>query len=217
MSSQSQLPTVDERLQTLRDTHGESVSVDELGDVVYGVLETLEGDLMVGRDSANGSIHQELTDLSTYMEQTRRELATIRPHYTRLEEIPKATDELDAVVQATEEATDRILDAAEEMEAIAKTADAVTAERVLAVVTKIYEASNFQDITGQRITKVLNTLRYAEEKIGMMAELLGHAEDAVEFVDDDPVDEEADLLEGPQMADAANSQDDIDALFADLD
>ena len=217
MSSQLAVPTVEERLDALREKHGESVSVDELGEVVYGVLDTLEGDLTVGRDSANGSIHRELTDLSSYMEMTRRELAAIRPNQTRLEEIPMATDELDAVVAATEEATDRILDAAEEMEAIAKVADPVIAERVLAVVTKIYEASNFQDITGQRISKVLNTLRYAEEKIGMMAELMGHTEDAQEAAPEEPESEEADLLHGPQMTEVANSQDDIDALFADFD
>jgi len=216
MSSQLAVPTVQERIETLRDKHGDAVSLDELGEVIFGMLDTMEGDLTVGRDSANGSIHRELTDLSEYMEQTRRELATIRPHYTRLEEIPKATDELDAVVAATEEATDRILDAAEEMEAIAKTADAVTSERVLAVVTKIYEASNFQDITGQRISKVLTTLRYAEEKIGMMAELMGHTEETPEQVDE-KAEDEVDLLEGPQMADVANSQDDIDALFAEFD
>lgn len=217
MSSQLAVPTVEERLDALREKHGDSVSVDELGEVVYGVLDTLEGDLTVGRDSANGSIHRELNDLSSYMEMTRRELAAIRPNQTRLEEIPMATDELDAVVAATEEATDRILDAAEEMEAIAKIADPVVAERVLAVVTKIYEASNFQDITGQRISKVLNTLRYAEEKIGMMAELMGHSEDAQEAPAEEPESEEEDLLHGPQMTEVANSQDDIDALFADFD
>ena len=216
MSSQLAVPTVQERIETLRDKHGDAVSLDELGEVIFGMLDTMEGDLTVGRDSANGSIHRELTDLSEYMEQTRRELATIRPHYTRLEEIPKATDELDAVVAATEEATDRILDAAEEMEAIAKSADPVISERVLAVVTKIYEASNFQDITGQRISKVLTTLRYAEEKIGMMAELMGHTEETPEQVDE-KAEDEVDLLEGPQMADVANSQDDIDALFAEFD
>lgn len=217
MSSQLVVPTVEERLEALRDKHGESVSIDALGEVVYGVLDTLEGDLTVGRDSANGSIHRELSDLSSYMEATRRELAAIRPNQTRLEEIPQATDELDAVVAATEEATDRILDAAEEMEAIAKATDPVTAERVLGVVTKIYEASNFQDITGQRISKVLTTLRYAEEKIGMMAELMGHSEDADEAPAEEPANEEEDLLHGPQMVDVANSQDDIDALFADFD
>lgn len=217
MSSQLAVPSVEERLEALREKHGVSVPIEELGEVVYGVLDTLEGDLTVGRDSANGSIHRELSDLTSYMEMTRRELAAIRPNQTRLEEIPMATDELDAVVAATEEATDRILDAAEEMEAIAKIAEPVVAERVLAVVTKIYEASNFQDITGQRITKVLNTLRYAEEKIGMMAELMGHAEDAPEAPSEEPENEEADLLQGPQMVDIANSQDDIDALFADFD
>lgn len=208
-------PSVEERIEALRDAHGDSVPIEDLGEVVVSILDTLQGDLSVGRDQANGSVHKELSDLADYIENTRKELSHIRPHHTRLEEIPKATDQLGAVVAATEEATGRILDAAEEMEAIAKIAESDIAERLLGVVTTIYEASNFQDITGQRITKVIRTLEYVEEKIGQMAALMGHTEDDYEAESDAPGAEE--LLQGPQMVDEANSQDDIDALLADFD
>lgn len=210
-------PSVEERIEALRDRHGEAVPIEDLGEVVVSILDTLQGDLSVGRDQANGSVHKELSDLADYIESTRQELSTIRPHHTRLEEIPKATDQLGAVVAATEEATGRILDAAEEMEAIAKVAEPDIAERVLAVVTNIYEASNFQDITGQRITKVIKTLEYVEEKIGQMAALMGHTEGDFEAEDDASAAEEEDLLQGPQMVGDGNSQDDIDALLADFD
>lgn len=209
-------PSVEERIEALRETHGESVPIEDLGEVIVSVLDSLQGDLSVGRDQANGSVHKELSDLADYMESTRRELSNIRPHHTRLEEIPKATGQLGAVVAATEEATGRILDAAEEMESIAKAADPEIAERVMTVVTSIYEASNFQDITGQRITKVIKTLEYVEEKIAQMALLMGHGEDAYEAEEDGPAEED-DLLQGPQMVGEANSQDDIDALLADFD
>lgn len=215
MTAEMVVPSVDERIEALRDRHGEAVPIEDLGEVVIGILDSLQGDLSVGRDQANGSVHKELGDLSDYLESTRRELAQMRPDQTRLEEIPKATDQLSEVVAATEEATGRILDAAEEMEAIAKAADPEIAERVMGVVTTIYEASNFQDITGQRITKVIDTLAYVEEKIGQMAALMGHTSDAEEA--EVPDNEEVDLLQGPQMAGSGNSQDDIDALLADFD
>ena len=95
-------------------------------------------------------------------------------------------------------------------------------------VTQIYEACSFQDITGQRIHKVVTALREIEEKVETVVQKFGPDretreelkrqrqadKEVVESVDGE-VNEE-DLLEGPQMAENANSQDDIDALLADM-
>ena len=40
-------------------------------------------------------------------------------------------------------------------------------------VTRIYEACSFQDITGQRITKVVTTLKVIEEKVAHIISTFG--------------------------------------------
>ena len=76
------------------------------------------------------------------------------------------------------------------------------------------EACNFQDITGQRITKVVNTLKFVEERIDAMIEIWG--EDDIAEVDPSVTpDSEGDsaLLNGPALGDEGIDQNDIDKLF----
>jgi chemotaxis protein CheZ len=73
----------------------------------------------------------------------------------------------------------------------------------------------FQDITGQRVTKVVRSMKFVEERVNSMVELLGR-ETIEKLSTDMPAEEKTEeekLLEGPQMAGAAISQDNIDALF----
>ena len=96
--------------------------------------------------------------------------------------------------------------------------DGAQAEKITEVTTKIFEASNFQDITGQRITKVVATLRYIDERITALSATLGEGGGAQtrSGAANAPVDE-ASLMNGPQMPGAGNNQDDIDRLFDSLE
>jgi chemotaxis protein CheZ len=80
-------------------------------------------------------------------------------------------------------------------------------------VTNIYEASAFQDITGQRITKIVRALQSLEEKLTSLASAFGPLDEAV--APKAPAGDAA-LLNGPQRETTAASQTDIDALFASL-
>ena len=86
-------------------------------------------------------------------------------------------------------------------------------ERVVA----IFEACNFQDLTGQRINKVMGTMKFIEQHINEMMEIWGgvdaikaHAPAIIDTREGD-----ARLLNGPKTdGDIGHaSQDDIDALF----
>src|SRR3546814_114085 len=110
-------------------------------------------------------IYEELESLARYIQSARVEIAALRPDEIRQDHIPAATDELDAVVGATEEATGRILDAAEQIQTIAEGLDQAVQNQLVDLVTGIFEACNFQDITGQRISKVVRTLKHIETKI----------------------------------------------------
>ena len=78
-------------------------------------------------------------------------------------------------------------------------------------------ACSFQDITGQRTTKVVNVLRYIEQRVNSMVQIWSG--DAVDPAATQPLDTRPDahLLNGPAVAGAGVSQDDIDALFGGFD
>jgi chemotaxis protein CheZ len=124
------------------------------------------------------------------------------------------------VVAATAAATGVILDEAEVLEKLGATLPPEAQAQISDSVTKIFEASNFQDITGQRITKVVKTLRYIETKVhGLLAafgDQIEHYVPEPEPVPETEEDADKKLMNGPQMPSAANSQADIDAILAGL-
>src|SRR5690349_2664120 len=65
------------------------------------------GALMSSWPSDKG-LYLELKRLAAFIEQTKSEIAALRPDEVKLAFLPKATDELDAIVKATAEATNRI-------------------------------------------------------------------------------------------------------------
>ena len=84
-------------------------------------------------------------------------------------------------------------------------------------VVKVFEACNFQDITGQRISKVVNTWKFIEGHVDQMMAIWGGIDAFKEFIPEAPPEKTGDdaLLNGPKLDDDAGhvSQDDIDALF----
>ncbi len=202
-------------LETI-DTSHTNASTADIAAVVEAVMKSLSGDVSL----TEFKLYQELQKLADYIQSAKREIAAIRPDEIRATHIPMATDELDAVVGATAEATGVILDSAEHLEKIAGTVDAAAGEEIRNVATRIYEACNFQDVTGQRITKVVRALKHIEEKIDALLSAFGDgikapAESAPVPSAPAPDDDSA-LLHGPSLPSEANKQDDIDAILANL-
>jgi len=156
---------------------------------------------------------------------TKREIAVLHGKSFNGEEMAKVNGELGAVVGGTEEATQHILEATEAIDNAATALSRVTSpdqqkllsEEIQERVVSIFEACNFQDLTGQRITKVMATMRFIEQHIYEMMEIWGgvdairaHAPPIVDTREGD-----ARLLNGPKLdGDVGHaSQDDIDALF----
>src|SRR5690348_1114859 len=139
-----------------------AVDTTEVAAVVEAIVESLSGDMSI----ADLKLYRELEQLAQYIQRAKREIAEVKPHDIRERHIPMATDELDAVVEATAEATGIILDEAEAVQKLGATLPPPVNNKIAGAVTRIYEACNFQDITGQRITKVVKTLKYIEAKIG---------------------------------------------------
>jgi chemotaxis protein CheZ len=115
---------------------------------------------------------------------------------------------LEAIVASTEEATGTIMDAAAEN----------YVEAINEACMRIFEACSFQDITGQRITKVVNTLTYIEERLHGLQDAWGpDIEDAdgaaPEPGKDDDARPDKDLLSGPALDGEGILQDQVDDLL----
>jgi chemotaxis protein CheZ len=171
----------------------------------------------VAATPADERLFAELADLARYIRQARAEIAALRPDDVKAEYIPSATDELDAIVQATEAATNTIMDAVESIEATVGELPAEAADAIGAATTRIYEACTFQDITGQRINKVVKALKHIEEKVEGLAVAFGGFKGRRRpsgGSKEKKIVTEQDLLAGPQLPDQAKKQAEIDALFS---
>jgi chemotaxis protein CheZ len=194
-----------------------AVTVDRqmVTEVVTAVLTTMTGDLSVTETSMLGEIEA----LGKTIAAAKQEIAALKVDDIRDQHIPFATDELDAIVEHTAGATNAILESCEMLDAVAASVSGEAAARLQDAVTKIYEACSFQDITGQRITKVVTTLKTIETMVAHIITKFG-APPGSEANADHPVAEvkgdlpEVELLNGPQLPSNAMDQSDIDKLLA---
>lgn len=162
-------------------------------------------------DPRIAALYQDCQDLARYIARTRAEIATLRPRQLKVEQLPRAGMELDAVVKETEEATHSIMAAAEGLMGwqgnLADLAPAIEQACL-----KIYEACAFQDITGQRVRKVVGTIHHIEERLERLVQLLGP--EVGEMREDRPTGDKA-LLNGPQLAGQGIDQAAVDAMMVD--
>lgn len=223
MSSNSLEAGLSLRLEELGDRDGAPRSWHEVRDVVQSILTTMDGDFR--REDVG--LFEEVEALAQFIQSAKSEIAALHPEDLQDEKIPSATIELDAVVSATEEATNTIMEAAETIEEVSERVDDEAADALSVATTKIYEACSFQDITGQRIAKVVAALKEIEIKVDAIVATFDDdqeraearrrraAEHAAAAAAESP--EASELLQGPQLPDQANNQADIDALFNGMD
>ncbi len=198
------------RLEVIEAERGGLVALPDVAEVVESLMRTMDGDI-TGFDVR---VQEELRKLVSFIEDVKSEIIGVQPEEISQHHIPVAADELDAVVRATEEATGVILDAAEELDNLAETMEGAAAIKLQEITTKIYEASNFQDITGQRITKVVKALSQIESTVITMLKAVGHDVEASSVLGKQrEIRSDEDLMNGPQLPEEASTQDDIDALF----
>jgi len=147
-----------------------------------------------------------------YIVAARKAIADLRPAQMRLQSLPTAMSQIGLIVETTETAANQIMQAVDEiMNArvdISPTAYRTFVDEKCLIVL---EACAFQDITGQRITKVVETLLMLEDKLAALSDLL---DEEVEPQTADAQESDAVLLNGPAMPGEGVDQDEIDKLFA---
>ena len=181
---------------------------------IASVTEVLIGTMQAFFRSIDTSIYRECRALSEYISNARSEIAALQPGNLETDRIPRAGMELDAIVQQTEEATNTIMAAAEEIMG-ADTSDAEAYQALVQdAIMRIFEACSFQDITGQRISKVVQTLAHIETRVAELRDLLGVTEDDIAAARaEDSDDPDKDLLRGPALEGEGIDQSEVDALM----
>ena len=203
---------VSEVAALLRASNADTLSVDDALELAEALTTTYSG--FVRRFDA--ALYDEVAPIADAISATRRDLARLTATEVDSGRIPEAGRELDAVVKATEDASNSSMAAAEALLGADRgDADAFGA-LVDEKVTEILEACAFQDITGQRIAKVVRTLSFIEEHVARLMEQL-RAGDYQPSERQETAEEKRArelLLHGPQMEGDGAAQEDIDALFA---
>ena len=121
-------------------------------------------------------IRMSIIEMSKAIAKTREEIASIKPEDEQNNQLLTATEELSAIVESTETATNTILEAAEEIQEAAwslreEGASDTPCDKIDEKTTDIYTACSFQDITGQRTTKVVQALVYIENRVNAMIDI----------------------------------------------
>ena len=170
-------------------------------------------------------LQTEVRSLIHYIQRLREEIAGIAQESEGATTFEGMADRLDAIVKSTADATEAILGAAEAIdEQVAKLrehpepaqidglCDAITEKTMAAM-----EACSFQDLTGQRISKIITSLRFVEDRVNNMADICGRKEILELGQEVGSAPQQIDggvVLDGPQSDEDAISQDEIDQLFS---
>jgi len=185
--------------------------------LVLKAIEQLESSLRARpKDLSAERMRLDLVDMANAITRAKTEIASIKPAEDREGKIGIASDELDAIVRTTENATSNILAAIERIQEIAWTlreqgTDPAVCDLLDAQAAEAYTACSFQDLTGQRIRRVVKVMRFLEARIDAMIDILRISEhDAPEA----ETESKAPLVHGPARPGEGLSQSEIDDLIA---
>ncbi len=188
--------------------------------MLLGAITKLETAVLTPQKSAeNTHIRSNLIEMAEAISLTRNEIAAMRSANQDDCQFTTATEELGAIVEATEKATSDILEAAENIQELAwvlreKGSEDDACDRLDARATDIYTACSFQDLTGQRTSKVVNTLNFLENRVLAMIDIWG-----LEDIDESnrklqDQRDDAHLLNGPARRGEGVDQAEVDRMIS---
>ena len=206
-------------LVVLRQQKGD-ISLEDVGKIFVEMASSINPTL----SAADHFLHDEIHRLAKHITEAKKEIFSISQNSKSEMVIVDASQHLDEVIKATEHASNSIMDAADIIQHNVAGVGGDKETKIMEATNQIYEACNFQDITGQRINKVIKLLASIEERIGKLDELFGTSDAMQASAEANgsnvvsmnlPLDDK-DLLNGPQLSGKASTQEEIDMLFASL-
>ncbi|MGE0232773.1 MAG: protein phosphatase CheZ [Flavobacteriaceae bacterium] len=189
-------------------------------DAVMTALSRVEAMLERQDEKADQQrIRTDLLDMIAVIARTRAEIAAMRPDADGNSSLSAATTELQLIVNTIERATSDILARAEEIQEVAAKLRAVGAAPALcdaldACATDIFTGCSFQDLTGQRIGKIVDIVEYLENRLNAMMTMWSdegttRTTPQVRWAEQT----DAHLLNGPAALGEGIEQDEVDQLF----
>lgn len=165
--------------------------------------------------SLDKAMYRELRDMLESIEALRGDLSKVDPDDIFSRRIPEMGRELGAIVSATEVATNSIMNIAEDVLAADKSDPAAYNALVEQHMMAIFEACTFQDLTGQRVTRVIQTIEVIEERIEVLCRMIesNQITPTASKVSDTEKRNKARLVKGPANQGEGISQDTIDTMF----
>jgi chemotaxis protein CheZ len=191
----------------LKEKRAEDIALAEL------TAESLQT-LFASLDTA---IYRELRDIAAYINDMKVEIGALQENALKESRSPATGQELGAIVKATEAATHTIMECAE----IVMAADASEPAAYKALVDQqmmaVFEACSFQDITGQRTARVVETLQQIEQRIARFVDAI-RAKDLSAVIDGHERNraerKSKFMLNGPARDGEGIGQAQVDQLFA---
>ena len=163
-----------------RDKVGRVIGVDAMGQMIRGLKNWITGgESAPDRDSLE-LIRRELSSVRSHIDLVKSEISTLTAEESSDNRFRRATAELYEIVTSTARATDDILTAAEAIKEISDKLPpefAPQRETIGKHCLNVFQACSFQDITGQRIAKVVKTLDYVEQRVSAMLAIGGVADE----------------------------------------
>jgi len=204
---------LDHLVSYLKETREQDVALTD----VVALAEVTAQSLQTFFATLDTTFYRELRDIAVYIDDMKAEIGALQANELKESRIPAAGQELGAIVKATEVATNTIMECAEAVMA----ADASNPAAYKALVDRqmllVFEACSFQDITGQRIAKVVDTLQHIEQRVGRFVEAM-RAKDLSGFIDEQERDraerKSKFMLNGPAAEGEGIAQAQVDQLFA---
>lgn len=187
-----------------------------LSDVMH-LAEVMSGSMHEVLAKVQPAVTEELTAIAGEISRLKEDITALRATDMKSNRIPDAGRELDAIVESTEDATNTIMEAAEEIMSADASDPQAYQDLVSGKMITIFEACTFQDITGQRISKVVSTLNFIDERVTAFVDRLRLPDDTgfeAEETEEERRKREL-ILHGPQHDGEGVSQDDIDAMLAE--
>jgi chemotaxis protein CheZ len=196
------------KLQSLQNSNSGIIDMNHIDVIIAQFLEILKYYLT---NSQKEEIYYQIENILLQISELKKDISNLNAEILHDNFIPEMEIELESIIMQTEESVSGILDTVDKISEIAKKIqDDQIRGALLHKVTKILELCNFQDLTGQRIQKIIYHLSKIESIIFKMLHAL-RPENELKIPDHD--EKNKSLLNGPQKKEDTPSQEDIDQFF----
>lgn len=164
-------------------------------------------------------LYNEFISIESDLEHLFSDIDKLKPYKMVKKDIPSASSELAEVIKQTEQATNTILDSLEQIQMISGSMeDKETAQMIDSLCLGMMESCNFQDLSGQRIKKVITIFANIEKFINSSLKHLNIPKNEDDLREENLFTEfekkkGRHLLNGPQTQAEAPDQKAIDDIF----